>query len=569
MAPHRTIKAQNRSRTSVEANRLRTPESKTDTKASRIKLKETENMQMIKSLLENGNTELALKAINEQCDHQQVASTDHLEDETDLNMDSQSVDEGPDEENLPSGQSGSNIAIDEEPEPNRGFNGTPTQNREPESHSPTQLLNFTRGTGENECTVKLLKDSKWAKKGEMSEFLDDLYKRDEEERAKTRGLLASFLDDVDEACDKARRCSENQNHGTVAKIASEVKAFLKSTLVVNLGTNRTEASISPKPLNLETKTNQASNGAETAPKGTRSMKTGKNNSPPTSNQAATPKKTFAEVAREPGKGQTGQVTLPKRVTAPQSNRRMFVRLPKDSPIRKQHPLFNVQKVNRILSGDKGLETTYEVQSGIALLLNTQTTPKDLIDQRARIEESFGGPLESDTRWMIAKVHGIPRRLNYVNDDLVLTTREPDMDQEVLPAIKAAFGTTPESALLRDVLQDSSSTTLRLAFQPDKMTATPGTINVLGMMASVSYQTRRPRNTAPCRSCWKTGHKAKDCGNNDNPSTDSLNNRTTPATSEGAHTAPKELASSNTQSPDVRDEPTASGMEDEQPPNPSW
>lgn len=88
---------------------------------------------------------------------------------------------------------------------------------------------------------------------------------------------------------------------------------------------------------------------------------------------------------------------------------------------------------------------------------------------------------------------------YVTDDLGLTTREPDMTQQILLAIKSAYGTTPENALLQ--------TTCRIAAPPhcDSLfnlakRQRPRVPLRFRPLEAASLVRRRPRDTSPFRNC---------------------------------------------------------------------
>lgn len=208
--------------------------------------------------------------------------------------------------------------------------------------------------------------------------------------------------------------------------------------------------------------------------------------------------------------QGSESSLPKRPSADTVNsKRVFLRLPDDATQREQHPMIIVKTINSCLPENKGVATATHVRTGFALTLKPGTRPQEMVESRERIRSRLGsGHVELDERWTVVKIRNLERKINEVTDQGTMTLREVDIEGEIYPDLKDAFGTTPQSALWSDILPDGKHA-LRLTFRGDEMTRRPANIVVMGTRASVLYPPRRQPKAPLCQRCWRQ-HPTRKC-----------------------------------------------------------
>jgi hypothetical protein len=154
--------------------------------------------------------------------------------------------------------------------------------------------------------------------------------------------------------------------------------------------------------------------------------------------------------------------------------RVFVRLPEDSALRTVHPLFVVKTVNSALPSGKEVEMASSVRTGIALTPKSGTTTDDLLQSKEKIAKALGGRrVEADERWVVVKVHGLPTKMMVLDDDNNLSFRDVTVEQDVLPEVAGAFGTSPETVYWANMQEGCSVASVRLAFRAEGMKDTPG------------------------------------------------------------------------------------------------
>lgn len=363
-------------------------------------------------------------------------------------------------------------------------------------------------------SARTLASSVWAapRKGEMSAFLDDLYDQQEKERASTRKLLASFVGDLDAICEKTCSEASTLKNQTVEQVAADLRAFVKGTIVTSIAGSSPVTAIKSGPPKPNANGVAISEKArETKAKTTKSKTLTKEQTTTSPSYAAMASAPAVQPMVKPLK-QNNKAKGPKSSSPAQpsvNSRRVYIQLDQESPRREEHPLLVVKAVNMHFPPNKGISTASVVRSGLALTLQEGTLLPEVQARQSAIEGTLGGRLVLDEKWTIVKIHGLPRRVTYLDDGLKLCQRDPDLESEVVPDVISAFGVAPRSVLVRDALEKPDYLTLRLAFQEDKMEARPAHMVIMGVRASVSYPTRRPTRAPLCKRCWE-GHLTKDC-----------------------------------------------------------
>lgn len=370
---------------------------------------------------------------------------------------------------------------------------SPSPAMESDSPDKGQLSMKNGGSKQPKPFAGTLAESMWAAppKSEMVAFLDNLYEEQEKERAATRKLLSSFIGDIDAVCMKTCAEANELKNNTVQHVAGELRAFLKGTVVSRIAGSAPVTAIKPEG------GKDTTNAVLSKPKVAKPK--------PAKPQAATEgqpsmRPSYAAMAsaftgqRLPAQSKrkdasNAKVKEPKTTAPAQPSvnpKRVYIRLAPESPRREEHPFLIVQAVNQHFPVGKGVAAASVVRSGLALTLKDGTTLSEIQARKSGIEATLGGELALDEKWMIVKIHGLPRRVTFLDDNLKLTQRDPNLDTEIMPDVISAFGVAPRTVLFRDALEKPDYLTLRLAFQVDSMVSRPTHMIVMGVRVSITY-----------------------------------------------------------------------------------